>query len=261
MARGKAKVNYLNREGLVAAQESPDWSFIYEKSIVKHPHYNIGDRVVLPDGRVFRYGLAVNSVECGLGVKFSGTMAADGIALTSASQTQAIGDRQFSVASQTFAEDELRGGYAVLYTASSTYQQFGIVGNTAASASTVTIYLDRALTTALTTTNGIEVLPNPYRYLKKEYNYYMSHAGIPMSSATAGQYFWIQTWGPLWANPGPYGQGASVSERDVIFNADGSLRNKAEWGVIVGNQKAGFLMTADSAGTDSPPFIMLQISP
>jgi len=186
-------------------------------------------------------------------------MADDGIALCSPAAIQAVGDKSFTVASQTFALDELRGGYAMLYTASSSYQQFGIVGNTAAAAATVTIYLDRKLTVALTATNGIEVLPNPYRYLVYDTSEaYMSHAGIPMSTPTNGQYFWIQTWGICWCNPGPYGQGGGANERTLCFQTDGQLRFASQ--VTVDYQRAGFLVTKDASGTDSPPFLMLQIS-
>ncbi len=260
MTKGKAKVNYLGRSGVVMPQTTPSWDFIYEASTVKSNKYNIGDRVVLPDGRVFRYGLAVNSIEPGRGVKFSGTIASDGVS-GNVNRAQVVGDRELRWASETFTKDELRGGYVIIFGGGNSYQQFGIIGNTACSSSELTVYLDRAISVVVGSTQFTEILPNPYRYLKQEYNYYMSHAGVGMAYPTAGQYFWVQTWGPLWMNNGPYGQGAETSERDVIFNADGSLRNQTEWGIVVGNQKAGFIITATSNGNDAVSFIMLQISP
>lgn len=260
MARGKAKVNYLNREGLVSTIDAPNYDFLYVHSTVKSSKWDIGDRVVLPDGRVFRYALASGDLtEAGKGCKFGGTMADDGIALCSPAAAQVVGDKQFTVASQTFTKDELRGGYAVLYTTGSSYQQFGIIGNTAASNSTVTIYLDRALTVALASNNGIEVLPNPYRYMVHDHSEaYMSHAGIPASVAADAEYFWVQTWGICWCNPGPYGQGGSANERTLCFQTDGQLRFASQ--VTVDYQRAGFIVTKDASGTDSPPFLMLQIS-
>jgi len=260
MSKGIAKTTNLTTSGLVAHNTAGNWDFLYEASTVKNPNYNIGDRVVLPDGRVFRYALAASaSIEAGKGVKFGGTMADHGIALCSPAAAEAVGAKSFTVASQTFTEDELRGGYAVLYTAGSTYQQFGIIGNTACSASTVTIYLDRALKVALGSTNGIEVLGNPYRYMKYindvDYN---SVAGIPMSSPSNGDYFWIQTWGICWCNPGPYGQGGAATERTLIFWTDGQLRVASD--SYDSMQRAGFLVTRDALNTDSPPFLMLQIS-
>jgi len=247
------------RAGVYEAQV-PNIEFLYEHSSTINPEYNIGDRVLLPDGRVFRYGLMANSgQECSKGVKFGGTMADHGIALCSPASAELVGAKSFTVANQTFAVDELRGGYCCLYTASSTYQQFGIIGNTAAAAETVTIYLDHPMTTALGATNGIEVLPNPYRYMTyindMDYN---CVAGVPVSVPASGEYFWLQTWGPIWANPGPYGQGGAAGERELIWWTDGQLRVYAS--TYAGMQKAGFLMTRDALGTDSPPFFMLQIS-
>ena len=260
MAKGKWKSVLLGIQGLVGHRQAPAWDFLYARSSTKDPKWEIGDRVVTPDGRVFRYGLAVNSIEPGRGVKFSGNIASDGID-GNVNRAQVVGDRELRWAGETFTVDELRGGYVIVFGGGNSYQQFGIVGNTACSSSELTVYLDRAISVAVGSTQFVNVLPNPYRYLKEEYNYYMSHAGIGMAYPTAGQYFWVQTWGPCWINNGPYGQGAETSERDVIFNADGSLRRQEEWGVVVGNQKAGFIITATSNGNDAVSFIMLQISP
>lgn len=265
--KGKAKVNYLGREGLVTPQTAPSWNFIYETSLVKHPDYYVGDRVVLPDGRVFRYGKQHASshggaadVEAGRGVKFTGRLTDDGIA-SAVNRAQIVGDAELRYASQSFAEDELRGGYVVIYSAGSTYQQAGIVGNTYCSGSELTIYLDRELTTVVTSTQYTEVLFNPYRYLGRDTSGWNSVAGVPMSTPAAGEYFWIQTWGPLWCNPGPDGMGAGNGERRVIFNVDGSMRT-GETGND-NSQTAGFIIQMDAeatTGADGPPFIMLQIS-
>lgn len=260
MSLGKAKVNYIGGSGDVVSQSVPSWDFLYEFSSVRNPRYNIGDRVVTPDGRVFRYALAASAnVEAGKGVKFGGTMASEGIALRSPGKAEVVGATSFTVASQTFAKDELRGGYAVLYTSSQQYQQFGIIGNSVAAAGTVTIYLDRALTAALAANNGIEVLGNPYRYMVYDTSEaYMSHAGIPMATPSNGDFFWVQTWGICWINPGPYGQGGSANERTLCFQTDGQMRFASQ--VTVDYQRAGFLVTKDASGTDSPPFVMLQVS-
>lgn len=264
MAKGTYYTKHFDetlRMGIYDTQV-PNIDFLYKVSSTKDPIYNIGDRVCLPDGRVFRYCLAVTDTtwEAGRGVKFGGTMASDGIALCSPASAEAVGATSFTVATQTFTEDELRGGYCVLYTASNSYQQFGIIGNTAASASTVTIYLDHPLTVALGATNGIEVLPNPYRYIEYNTNAaYQSHAGVTISIPSTGKYFWIQTWGIMWINPGVDGMGGASGERTVVFWADGSLRTATTGND--NNQRAGFLVTKDASGTDSPPFVMLQVSP
>lgn len=232
---------------------------IYEHSVTQE--HAIGRRLITWDGRVFRYGrAATTTIEAGKGCKFYGTMADDGIALTSPAAQRVAGDRYMTVASETFAEDELRGGYACLYTASPLYQQMMILHNTYCSATTVTIDFDRALEGTLTTSNGIEVLPNPYRYMGYVNDTtYTSVAGVAMVSPTTAYYFWLQTWGICWINPGPYGQGGTAQERMVGWQTDGQLRCLNEFDNH-NYQPAGFLVTRDASGTDSPPFVMLQVS-
>ncbi len=136
MARGKAQANYLHREGLVGHDTASDYGFLNVASLTKDPKWSIGDRVVLPDGRVFRYGKVTSGGEAyaGQGCSFENAVAISG----NCAAAQAIGDSQITFASQTFSEDELRGGYIVIYgDDNSDVQQRGIVGNTVASGSTV----------------------------------------------------------------------------------------------------------------------------
>ena len=223
--------------------------------------YPLGTRLITADGRVFRYCLSAAAIQAGRGTKTALTMASDGIAASS-NGTQAVGDTHIDFASQTFAEDELKGGYLVIYSAGSTYQQRYITGNTAASASTVRVYFDAPLTTA-TSSTYCEALGNPYRYMSSASTGYGSCLGVShVVIAAAGTYFWIQTWGPLWCNPGPYGMGGDAQERHVIFNPDGSLRPRNEHaGDGVDYQLAGFILEVTGVGADGCPFIMLQISP
>ena len=259
MAKGKWKSVLLGIQSLVAHRTAPDWDFLYAHSTSKDSKWEIGDRVVTPDGRVFRYGLAVNSIEPGRGVQFTGTIADDGVS-ANVDRAQAIGDKEIRFASQSFTKDELRGGYVIIYGGNNAYQQLGVVGNTACSSSELTVYLDRAITVAVGSTQFTEILPNPYRYLKAEPGSHVSFAGIPMAIVTAAQYFWVQTWGPCWVNP-QSGVGGGSAERMVIFGPDGSLRN---WGFNsvgdAGYQTAGFIIAKTSQDNDAVSFLMLQIS-
>lgn len=267
MSKGKAIVENPGVPGRVGHETAGQWDYLYTASTVKDPKWDIGDRVILPDGRVFRYGKQHASsqggaadVMAGRGVKFVGRIADDGIA-SAVNRAQVIGDTELRYASESFAKDELKGGYVIIYSAGDTYQQAGIIGNTYCSDSELTIYLDRRLTVVVTSTQYTEVLFNPYRYLGRDTSLYNSVAGIPMSTPTAGEYFWIQTWGPLWCNPGPTGMGGAAGERRVIFNVDGSMRT-GETGND-NSQTAGFIIQMDAeleSGADGPPFIMLQIS-
>ena len=233
---------------------------IYEVSTIQR--YGLGTRVVTPDGRVFRYGLSAAAIQAGRGCKTIGSMASHGVA-TTCTIARIVGDDTISFAAQTFAKDVLVGGYIVIYSAASTYQQRLIVGNNACSGTTLNIELEYPLTVAVAAATYCEVMGNPYRYMSSAATSYASCLGVPhVVIAAAGTYFWMQTWGPLWCNPGPYGMGGDAQERHVIFNPDGSLRPRNEHaGDGVDYQLAGFIMNLTGVGADAPPFIMLQISP
>jgi len=224
--------------------------------------YPLGTRLITADGRVFRYCLSSAAIQAGRGTKTRITMADDGIAANT-SKAEAVGAKSVSFASQTFALDELKGGYICMYSAGSTYQQRYITGNTAAAGATVEVKFDAPITTAVTAAMYCEALGNPYRYMSSASFGYASCLGVShVVVAAAGTYFWIQTWGICWMNPGPYGMGGDAQERAVIFNPDGSLRPRNEHsGDGVDYQLAGFIVQTDSNGSDGPPFIMLQISP
>ena len=80
--------------------------------------YPIGTRLITADGRVFRYCLSAGAVQAGRGCKTIATITDDGIAANT-SKAEAVGATDVSFASQTFALNELRGGYLVIYSATS----------------------------------------------------------------------------------------------------------------------------------------------
>jgi len=204
MSKGKATVNYLGRSGVVMPQTVPSWDFIYETSLIKHPKYEIGDRVVLPDGRVFRYAIATNAITRNkYAVRFWNQFE-DGVTICSLTAAVAKGVKSVSVAG-TFTEDQLRGGYMIFHQKGTNYQQQfrGIIGNTVTDTSgNIIIYLDAALHALHAGDAGVEVYPNPYssvRASSAEGGYamedYSSVAGVPnVLTAVANQYLWIQTW-------------------------------------------------------------------
>ena len=226
--------------------------------------YSVGTRLVTEDGRVFRYCLSSGATKCARGANSTGTIADNGIA-GSTSLASAVGDVTITFASQTFAKDELRGGYLIVHTASDAQQNRYITGNTVASSSAVVITVAEPFAVAVAAAQYCEVCPNPYRYVQAPAGDEANRAsiiGVPyVKVAASGSYFWAQTWGPCWLNPGPYGMGGQPGERSVLFNPDGSLRRMAEWGVISDWQHAGFILQSDRNGGDGPPFVMLQISP
>ena len=278
--RGKARTTLLaHSAGLVdgnAAGES--WNHIYQTSVVKHPDYNIGDRVCLPDGRVFRYArvMAGQTVVNTMGVKAydeeiikyasiaaSAAVGANAIVVTVAATDGSLG-------AAAIAEDELRGGHVVIKDgASDTVRQHrGIVGNTAMTAvleaqgsphDRITLYLDGGLDTAITTTNAVQVLGNIYRNTRWWNEGWTSILGVPMRAATALQYYWMQTWGPICIKCTGAGIGGpnGGEERQAVFGANGGVHEHDS----TAQQHAGFVIQRDAANADGPPFIMLQINP
>jgi len=234
MARGKAKVNYLGREGLVGHANVPDWSFIYTVSATKDSKWNVGDRVVLPDGREFRYAKSAGECVSGLGCRF---MAAGFSNYTAADVAQAIGDKEITIPDAAthdeVTEDELRGGYVVLYGASENVQFRGIIGNAAAVADApLKVYLDGPLVAAVVVdTTGVEVFQNPYASLLTAGTVNKAVAGCPASQVSeADMYFWVQKTGPCWVSPR-----GGVNDRDqgCYWTHEGQIKDtEASLGAI-----------------------------
>jgi len=229
MAKGKAKVNYLGRSGVVMPQTVPSWGFIYATSMVKSEKYNIGDRVVLPDGREYRYAKSIGACYAGQGCEFTYTGYS---AVAVADVAQAIGDTQVSISAAAthavIAKDGLRGGYVVLHNntiaINAETQVRGIIGNDAVTVadSGCVLYLDGPLTTAVVIgTTGVEVFENPYAALRLSTSNALAKAGVPAVYVSATlMYFWVQVAGPCFLAPS-----ASVNTNDIGcgWRHDGSI--------------------------------------
>jgi hypothetical protein len=240
--RGIANVNYIRQGSQVVVGDQPNWGFLYQHSTVQDTRFNIGDRQVTPDGRVFRFSkvlaAAVNAnalVKSGYGAGIYGRVLNVNLAPAQVAPTGqniwgvvnsagAIGDTCLTFTSVTtagvavdgvVAADELRGGYILIGSQGSSPQNCGIVGNTAAAsgvATAITVFLDAPLTAAVTAgTTYIEIMPNPYKDMYGNPSAaisdgFMTFGGVPAVSAAASEYFWLQTWGPTWITPsGPPG--------------------------------------------------------
>jgi len=142
-----------------------------------------------------------------------------------------------------------------------------ITGNPALTAAGICrIYLDSPLTTAVTVgTTNIELIMNPYVDLVNtglgdspcEYG---SVLGVPAISATVGQYFWVQTWGPCWVtSAGNTSNGAY--DRQLFWDKSGLVVSGADITIENGYQPAGFSIDASSSGASNAPFVMLQQCP
>ncbi len=264
MAQGKARSAQLGGTvGLAQLTNIPDWDFIYETSLVKHPRYNIGDRVVLPDGRVFRYGKSGSA----LNVDYACGFGEDEVqGYETLKNSQAVGDKQVTftgAAHAALTEDELRGGYIIIFhSGGGGDTQFrGVVGNPASvENANVVVYLDGALDHAvIAATTAAELFYNPYAKLVSTAEVTYSKAGKPaVQVAATATYFWVQTWGPCWLSPQPTGFGAEANQRQAIFRHDGTIQASEHGDAFDTTQNAGFLI---GEGYTSGPLFMLQVSP
>jgi len=289
MSQGKSRVTYMGRSGQVQTQNSPDWGFIYSASTTADPEWHVGDRVVLPDGRVFRYAKASGVCVAQMGAAYikkcnawavapvQATMAAPGFPATAAATVGKAGSIYVSytcaspfgeAGTGVIAADELRGGYVVIGNGvAQTPQVRGIIGNVALAAAGIhTIKLDAPLTADVTVAStGIEVIGNPYLGLinigsSAPYQGYVSWMGVPAVTVAASQYFWLQTAGPCWLTSNGNTCYAADS-RDIFFVADGSVRSgDALTYASHAYQRAGFGIDMSSSAASNSPFVMLQIS-
>lgn len=236
MSKGLPKAEYIQTKGAVVSG-APNWGFIYSKSTVKDQAYNLGDRVVLPDGREYRYAKSAAACISGQGCEFTGT---GYLAITTFTVAAAVGATSVSVPAGTHAaltENALRGGYAVIYDGTTNNVQFrGIIGNTSADANAAfTLYLDGPLTEAVTTSSKIEVFENPYGAVQTGASASLAKAGVPAVKITAANtYFWVQTKGPTWLAPQSRVTGKHVG---CCWRHDGSL-DTAGAGIDAANAEA-----------------------
>jgi len=266
MAKGKASVRYLHREGLVGHSNTPDWGFIYTTSLTKDPAWELGDRVVLPDGREFHYGKSAGACISGQGVEFT---AAGYTAYTAFAVAAAVGAKEITIPAAThavLAEDELRGGYVVVHDGSTNNVQFrGVIGNQAVAADLAfKVQLDGALTEAVVaSTSAVELFQNPYASLQTGTMNYNPKAGIPaVKVAAANTYFWVQKAGPTWAAP----QGGKLGTEEGgycggLWSDVGNISDyNTSLGVTVaagrGSQHAGYAILGDADNIG--PLFMLQ---
>ena len=270
MTKGKNSSLYLHREGLVGHQTSPDWNFIYDVSGVIDPRWNIGDRVVLPDGRVFRYCLSVGQCDTYIANVFMNAIGPTGIDYSLLAAGAEIGDTKVvmdnqGVVAQT--EDGLRGGHINFGTNNNTVQQRGIIGNTAGGVSDeITIYLDAPLIKALTTADYAYCMPSPYSAVQGAQvgtaPGRVGFVGYAAASVTAsGKYHWEQTWGPISASLYGSAVGKTQYMREVVFRYDGNLIHRGSTGATgLEAQQAGFIMD-NNAADNGATVIMLTIAP
>jgi len=271
MAKGKSRIMYLGSAGCIENPYS-NLDFLYQASTTKMSNFNVGDGIDVGGLRRFRYAKAGGTItytQMGVGNPLvtipvavapaqatgAGAVGSYTVTFTKAATAGVAGDG-------VIAADELRGGYVVVGNGSGQIPQCrGILGNpaSAAGAASLTITLDAALIAAVTVaTTTIEVSPNPYSYLTYCSADYATMMGIPCVPATAGQYFWVQTRGPVWLTSNSV-TCDSAGDRTIVFVGNNSVVSSNDITVESGIQIAGKAIDASSSGSSNAPFINLTL--
>ena len=282
----------------VTSGDGGNSNYLYTTSIVKDPRWNIGDAVVLSDGRVFRYALAgagaaavagEASIQPEFGVCVPDKSITNAVAPTQTPQVNlplgvnlsvgAVGDMAVRVTigatdgrstttpgtgTGLIAKDELRGGYVVIGNGTGQHPQFrGIVGNDAVvvGGGSCLVFLDAPLIAQVLVgaTNIEAYLPlfGNVRNMNIVNSAYVTCLGFAATPATYGQYFWVQTEGPVWGTSNSL-TGEAAQGRDIYINTDGSVRS-ASGTTYAGYQRIGTGMDLSAAGTSNGPCIWLNI--
>ena len=233
-------------------------------------YYDIGTRYVTGDGRVYRYAKAAGTLIPGQGCM---PPAKQLVAYRSIAAVVTAGSNVVSLtittddgATGVIATNELKGGYIVIFDATSTNLSTNrmIVSNVATTgAGTLTLTLDDGVPLALTTSDFGECMASPYKDIVVAASEVRGVVGIPCVAATSGQYLWIQTWGVCWIAT-QLDAGTALMDRQLVFRHDGSC-DKHDYADAKNGfaQHAGFMLqngVAAETPTQGAPFIMLQIS-
>ena len=196
------------RRGVYETQ-IPNMNFLYaDPSTTKSSVWNVGDKVVLPDGREFRYAksLGNNALFAAHGCSFTYT---GYVSYTAFATSHAKGSTEITIPAATHAaltEDELRGGYVIIFDGATDLNTCvrGIVGNDAAdSGAAFDVQLDGMIHNPIVAgTEAVEVYQNPWMGMDVASDAALPKAGVPTTTVSAAaNYFWVQTKGICWIAP------------------------------------------------------------
>lgn len=168
--------------------------------------------------------------------------------------------------SGVFYKDQLYGGYITVRVSTTHNQTRMIVGNDAQSgAGDMKIYVDVPWETALTSGWYTSAIFSPYHEIISptgdDMNTSRSTVGLPVAPATAGQWVWLQTWGPCHVTceldfHSFHNLQAVVDYSGNILDHDynQTYQTKA--------QHIGFIMFQRPGGLQSyEPFLFMQLAP
>lgn len=236
--------------------------------------YPLGTRYVYGD-RVYRYALANDDCYPEVAAYKKKKTNTNAVAPTQATDAGTVGSKTLTVTIDTeigalttgvLSINELAGGYIVIGNGSGQRPQMRIIVSHAALATaggSLTITIDEPLVIAITeSTTNIELMESPFYGLAAESGdeQYVSFIGIPACVAASGEYFWLQTWGPVWITSNG-NTCNSAMDRTLVFKGNGSVVSSDDITIDSGFQVAGFALDMSGSASSNAPMVFLQIMP
>lgn len=171
--------------------------------------------------------------------------------------------------SGVFVKDQLYGGYITVRESATHNHTRMIVGNEALAAfGALKIFVDVPWEEDLSAGWQSSAIFSPYHaVVRKQGNHMKAHTpalGVPASRAVDGQWFWIQTWGPIHCTVTGGQPGGADHDMQCVFDSDGNIAPHATGTPqYTLQQHAGFIMAQQQLGPGQvyEPFTFLQIAP
>jgi hypothetical protein len=223
--------------------------------------YVYGTRYITWDGRVYKY---MNAASVGVSSYSACANTLEAQTSWTAAVAASAGERRITITDATsIGEDVLAGAHLQIYQATiANSTQYFLVGNEAGNGTNFIVYLEFPLPRAVTASDSVELFENPYRsvggYVGSS-NTYAAWVGIPCMTATSGQKFWCQTWGPCICTPGNTTlDDCAADERLAFFKGDGTLAEVDADGVTASkNQIAGYILNAGTGDVAGPEIYLM----
>jgi len=229
-------------------------------------HYTIGSRMQV-DSRVFYYSKAGGTLSTAVGAfshnnQHVAFAAIDAISEGDYTIVVTVGAGDGVLTNGNIAEDELVGGYLVIFNAGQAINR-RITANTAVTGGgDMTVTMDRPAPTDVADTEHAEMMASPY--LNIQTGAHTMHPLMGMAPVVATlllPYFWLQTWGPVWISADP-SVGTGSDNTLAQFRSSGGVDEWTYDSVFTRQmQMAGFVLCQANGGGQGAPFIQLMLAP
>jgi hypothetical protein len=170
------------------------------------------------------------------------------------------------LATGVLSKDELAGGFIVIGNGTSQHPQMAMIVSHPALTTTggsLTLRLDMKLGVAVTAaTTTIELMESPFIDVKADGSGgdYVTFIGQPACSASTGEYFWCQTWGPCWITSDG-NTCDSARDRTLVYVGNGSIVSSNDVTMESGFQIAGVALDMSGSAASNAPMVLLQLIP